>query len=351
MNYLFFYKYSKINGGIPVIMRHLGTGLIEKDKNSKIYILAEHQDYQTLNYSFEDNFHVYYLNWKNYLKILFKCKIDILCVFEPYKNYFYLTFFFKIFRSKLITNLVFCGSVSEYPNWIIKRIPFVVAWLYDNLVAVSHYAKRVSLCGKYLDRIKVIYNPVQIDRYKKSDFKRYNIITIGRICSRKNYFDLIKMFYRLHKINPKIHLDIIGGYETVRQGYYDQTLKLVSNLYLDDYITFHGNVPENKKIQLLSESKIYITTSIHEMFGITTVEAMASGLPIVAYDNSATNEIVKLAQGILVENRNFDQMAQEVSHLIDNDSQITKMSVKSIETVKLFNLDIFVDQYLQLFKK
>ncbi|MBU0612606.1 glycosyltransferase family 4 protein [Patescibacteria group bacterium] len=350
MNYLFVYKYSKIQGGIQEIMRNLGSGLIQKDEKCNIYVLADHSDYKILNYSFEDGMHVYYLNANNILKVLYKFKIDVLCVFEPYKNYFYLTFLIKLLKRKIITNLIFCGSVSEYSNWIVNRITFVVVWLYDNLVAVSNYAKSVSLGGKYLDSINVIYNPVKINQYSISNFERYNILTIGRICSRKNYSDLIKMFNLVHKINPKIHLDIIGSYETMRQGYYDQIIKMVSDLSLKNCITFHGKVSEEKKIQLLSESRIYATTSTHEMFGITTVEAMASGLPIIAYNNSATKEVVNLSNGILVDDGRFDLMAKEVTNLIKNERKVFEMSKKSFEAAKQFNLDYFIDNYLNLFK-
>lgn len=351
MNYLFIYKYSKIKGGIPVIMRHLGHGLTKRDCDTNIFILAEHQDYQTVNFIKEDGFHVYYYNLRNIIKVLISRKIDVLCAFEPYKKYFYLTLLFKLFSWRTSTNLVFCGSVSEYPNWIIKRIPFVVVWLYDHLIAVSNYAKTVSLRGKYLNKIEVIYNPVRTELYSKSRFIKYNILTIGRICSRKNYVDLIKMFDQLHKLNPKIHLDIIGGYEEVRQEYYDQIINLISSLSLKDQITFHGDVSEERKFQLLSESRIYVTTSIHEMFGITTVEAMASGLPIIAYDNSATREVVNFAGGILIENGRYDLMATAIVRLIDDMTKISDMSERGILASKQFNINIFIDKYRNLFNQ
>lgn len=343
MKFLFIYKYSEINGGIQDMIRKISEHLSQQ--GNEVYILSEHEDYKKLKTKKEEHFKVYHLNYSNLLKILFAKKINIVCVFEPYKTYIYRAILIKIFKRKVIANLIFCGSKSEDSGKNFKRFSWLINIIFNRFIAISEYGKKIAFGNKYLDKIKVIYPPIAIENYRKTNFSKYNIITINRISPRKNYHDLIKMFNLVHKINPDIHLDIVGGYESLYKDYYNEIVELVDKLSLNEYITFHGDVSEEKKIQLLSESRIYITTSKHEMFGITTAEAMASGLPIIAYNNTTTKEIVSLGGGILVDDGRFDLMAEEVINLIDNEAKIKSLSEKHFFAAKRFNHKRILKEY------
>ena len=59
-------------------------------------------------------------------------------------------------------------------------------------------------------------------------------------------------------------------------------------------IFFKGYVDNSKLANIYKKSDIYLSTSLEETFGVTYVEAMASGIPIIAGKNSgATKEVIK----------------------------------------------------------
>lgn len=351
MKYLFFYKYSTIHGGIPVIMRHLGRGLLQANAQNSVTIVTEHTDYQQNRSTQENGFSIYYLDKRRVFSILFKNKYDVLCVYEPYLRYIFLTLLFKLLHPRLRTFLVFCGTRAERPGKSVKRLYPVIARLFTQLIAVSEYTKRVALGGKYPDRISVIYNPIRTEEYKQSTLERPALITIGRICPRKNYEDLMRMFHEVHLINPKLRLDVIGGHEYIHQAYYQSITKLIHSLDLQNHVALHGDVSEQKKIEMLSNSQIYVTASKHEMFGITTVEAMASGLPIIAFANTATEEVVLAAQNILVPDGDYKTMAREVLKLSGDPARMASLSSKSLAASRKFSYDHFFTSYQYLFAR
>lgn len=350
MNYLLIYPhYSQVYGGIQEIIKAMGNTLASSGNN--IYILTKHNYYKNIKHYTEKGLHVHYANLKEIFSLLFKKRINFICLFEPYEFCVMMGFLFKIFRRNIIVDLIFCGSKTEHPGWKIKKLYPLMVKLFDGFIAISQYTKKVAMGTKYQKKIKVIYPPVKINNYKRSSLSNYNLITIGRICPRKNYHSLIESFAIIHKANPKIRLDIIGGLEDNYNDYYQEILKKIKRLSLQDSIFFHLNISEDKKISLLSKAAIYITTSKHEMFGIATVEAMASGLAIVAYDNTATSEVVSSAKGVLVKNNKTDLLSNAVIDLLNDKKKIKIMSKNSLKAAKHFSYENFSKSYKNYFKQ
>lgn len=349
MKYLFMYRYNNIRGGIQGLIRKLGDFFVLK--GNRVYVLSDHADYKKKERLLEDNLEIFYWNKKNILNLLFEKEIDIICVFEPYKKYILLTSLFKIIKRNVTSILIFCGSRSEKSGrfFYIFSLSRLIFKIFDGFIAISKYAQKICFRGKFLKKIRVIYIPVELEKYKPTSFRRYNILSIGRICKRKNYEDLIEIFDRLLKTEKNLVLDIIGGLEEVDVPYFEKIKKLVVEKKLQKFVNFYINVSEDEKLQLLSQSTLYVTTSQHEMFGITTVEALASEIPIVAYKNTATEEIVSQAKGVLVEDGNIDEMVKQIRRVLINKEELKSSFLYNKNISKIFDGEKLMNMYEQFF--
>ena len=104
------------------------------------------------------------------------------------------------------------------------------------------------------------------------------LITIGRLVSRKGVPFLIDIMARLD--NEKVRLLVIG------EGPERENLeKVATERGLASRIIFKGWVSESEKFQLLNISDVYVSSALHEGFGLIFIEAMAVGLPIISFDN------------------------------------------------------------------
>lgn len=169
-----------------------------------------------------------------------------------------------------------------------------------NQRAVENINTIVSISNTVSDRVKeyhnrdtpVIYPPVDISRYSCREYGDF-WLSVNRLYPEKRLELQIEAFRSL----PDERLVIVGGYAKGDHaaGYATRILEnLPSN------VTYMGEVSEEEVLNLYSRCKGHITTALHEDFGLTPVEAMACGKPVVAVNEGGFRETVTEKTGMLV---------------------------------------------------
>jgi phosphatidylinositol alpha-mannosyltransferase len=130
----------------------------------------------------------------------------------------------------------------------------------------------------------IIPNGVNLDKYQsfksKGKAKKDTILYIGRLEKRKGVRYLITAFKQLQHHYPDYKLIIAGD------GPDREKLEKMVQAKKIENVTFHGYIDEQKKLELLSTSRVYCAPAIFgESFGIVLLEAMASGTVVVAGNN------------------------------------------------------------------
>ncbi|MBE6712967.1 MAG: glycosyltransferase family 4 protein [Ruminococcaceae bacterium] len=133
--------------------------------------------------------------------------------------------------------------------------------------------------GKYKEKCRVTPNyiappPAIKDLSKKGSKTRF--VSCGRLNDSKQFELLLEMFYRIHKENPDTELRIYG-----KGPYEDLLKKKISDLGLEDSAFLMGYA--NGTYPVLLESDVYLMSSKNEGFPNALSEAMAVGLPCVAF--------------------------------------------------------------------
>ncbi len=119
----------------------------------------------------------------------------------------------------------------------------------------------------------------------------------GTIQPRKNIAGLIKAWSIMRrKYNVKCKLVIAG-----KQGWlYSDIMSLIKNSEFSDDIIYMGYIPDEDLPYIFNAADVYVYPSFYEGFGLTILEAMACGVPVIASNNSSLPEVVGDA-GILVD--------------------------------------------------
>jgi len=146
----------------------------------------------------------------------------------------------------------------------------------DTFIANSHTVKhRIQ---KYYSRdSEVIYPPVDIDKFYVSNQPKKYFLAGGRLVPYKKIDLVVKAFSRLG-----IPLKIFGIGPEIKELKKHATAN----------IEFLGKISDEKKRQLFADCIAYLNPQ-EEDFGITTIEAMASGRPVIAYRAGGATETVK----------------------------------------------------------
>ncbi len=201
----------------------------------------------------------------------------------------------------------------------------------------------------------VIYPPVSIETFKPLE-KKEQILSVGRffgyLKDKKHEF-MIDAFKKLHKErklkNWSLHL--VGGAGEGDDSYVKELEKRSS-----DYPIFlHPNMSRQNLIKLYGESSIYWHASGYEEtdptkmehFGISTVEAMASGCVPVVIKKGGQLEIVEEGNsGLFWENE--EELISKSIFLAKNSSMLNTLSKKAVEKSKKYSKENFEQNTLKL---
>lgn len=183
------------------------------------------------------------------------------------------------------------------------------------------------------------------DIYEKFDIpKDSQIITyIGRIDAEKHLGVLLKAFAKIK--NDKRHLLIVGsGTDIERQK------NLAFELEIDHQTTFTGRVSDDEIIELHKVGHVFAMPSPAELQSIATLEAMASGKPVVAVDAGALCELCRDGEnGVLCEKDDVDGMAAGLDKILSDDKLRDKYSKASLEIASKHDIAYTLERFEQIY--
>lgn len=171
------------------------------------------------------------------------------------------------------------------------------------------------------------------------------IVTIAKLTPRKDVATLLRAARQV--------LDVRGGkcqFLIVGEGPEEGRLRqLVRQLHLDQHVTFsHPGVPH---AQILSDTDVYVQTSRSEGFGISTLEAMAWGKPVVCTSVGGLISLIKDGQtGFLVPVNNPDAVATKIIDLLaDADLRERMGRAAHAQVREHFTLEAMVAEVVQVY--
>jgi glycosyltransferase involved in cell wall biosynthesis len=127
------------------------------------------------------------------------------------------------------------------------------------------------------------------------------LFNVGGLDVRKNVSILVEAFARaLPEIDPETRLVIGGQPHTGNSDLYPALDPILQRFGLNDKVRLPGRISDEEKRLLYQISTVYVYPSLYEGFGLTPLEAMACGLPVISSNRSSLPEVVGTG-GLLVE--------------------------------------------------
>jgi glycosyltransferase involved in cell wall biosynthesis len=158
------------------------------------------------------------------------------------------------------------------------------------------------------DKIDIVPNGIDLVQFenlpKRGSFKRKNgltdnnqvILFLGRIHKRKGVELLISAFAGLTKEFDKARLVVAGPDD----GYLLALKSLTKELGLNDRVLFVGPLYGEEKLSAYVDADIYTLMASYEIFGVTILEALSCGTPVVVADDCGIADIIKNKAGLVV---------------------------------------------------
>lgn len=208
-----------------------------------------------------------------------------------------------------------------------------------------------------INKYKVIYNGIDLQRFnaKKQDidklkedhgiYANWIVGTVGRLVDWKRFDLFLEAAAIVIKQRQDINFIIVGDGE--KKEDLENHARLLG---ISEKVKFLGWQTNIENIYPLMNVFV-ITSNDDEGFGLVSVEAMASGVPIVAVQNHANQEIISKECGIIVERKPCD-IAGAILKIVGDRSLSNYFSNNGIERAKeLFNIDRTAEELSELYKK
>lgn len=245
----------------------------------------------------------------------------------------------KIARRKFIWHIREILNVDKVnPYRVRRRVRFA-----DQVIAVSDACRKSVKLISPKTPVTVIYNGVDpddfdyepeiarnyiVDQFDLSD-KATILLSVGTMTPRKNQYDAILAIKQIVNNNPNVHLFLVGH---TYPDYVEKINNLTKNLNLKNnvHITgFRRDIPK-----LLCGADLLIHTALVDPHPRAVLEAMAAGIPVVAYDVDGVSEtLINGESGFLIQPGDIRQLELRIMEIIYNRDLKQSIVNKASQTV------------------
>jgi glycosyltransferase involved in cell wall biosynthesis len=232
-------------------------------------------------------------------------------------------------------------------------------WIYnkaDILICPSKFAERALEKRDLRTEIIIISNGVDILKFRRINNEKFikkfripndckKLVFVGRLDPEKKVDTLIKAMPYVLKKYEKVHAIIVGF------GNMEKSLKkLVKKLKLGKEITFCGKVSNDEVVMAHSSGDIFILPSLSELEGMSVLESMSCGNPILIANSkeSASVDFVD-GNGFLFKPEDPKDLAEKALKLLKNEELRESMALRSFENSRHYDINKSVDKLEKLY--
>jgi glycosyltransferase involved in cell wall biosynthesis len=368
-------QYPPMVGGVPTVTHSLAVDFTRHGQ--QVWVIAPSSDMHNA-YSLEDKVHVYRFasfEWPMYegqrlaflpflaMRQLIKdADPDVLHIHSPAVLGLLAQYLAWSFRKPVIaTNHFMPGNMSRSlasSTTFNKGVYTYLTWFYNRctyVTAPTTTALKLLHAYGLLAPSGVISNGIDLQTFTPGERdpeirRRFHLpadrplaLHVSRLSAEKRIDVLLAAAARMQG-NGHIALAGIGPAEAILRAQ-------AQRLQLGDRVSFLGFVSNTDLLALRRASDVYVIPSEAELQSLSTMEAMACGLPVIAANACALPELVHHNRnGILFQPGNYDELAYHLDILLSNADLRSRMGTESLEIISKHGRSEVLKQWEELYQ-
>ncbi len=232
-------------------------------------------------------------------------------------------------------NLNFCNRITSISSSIHKDLNTIV----DNPGKIVDVPN-----GVWIKNFQTDIDKEEIRKKFAVPLNSPTLISIGRNHPRKGFENGLNVVTKLRKESVAVTYILVGRNMS-------PIIAKARSLGISDCLVTPGEVSAGTVSELLQISDIYLSPSIVESFGLTTLEAMSAGLPCVVTDVAGTRDLVSPDYGFLLEPANSNKLADATRYLIENPTLRDTMGKKARIEAKKYDWPKIAEMYVNVYNE
>jgi len=312
----------------------------------------------------------YYYCDNKILPYSWRRKSELRAVFSAYAKLESLGWKPDLIHARTAEYAGYCGAKLSHsrciPLLLTENIIFVLRDI-PSLVKVNEYifalesATKVAVVSTWLKTQILINNikckPVVIGNWvdeNRFDLQRepnpeFTILTVGHTGFTKDWQTFFKAVkYLIDELGCVDFRVIIVVTQTFDKASREFIPFNVSEFQLENWVEVRYQITRDEMSRVFKRASVFVSTSLNETFGIATLEAMFSGVPVVATDNGGINDFLSDVNGIKVNIGDYVAVAHAVLAIKSNSREFKPEMIRD-SVMKKFGTDVFRNRLFQLY--
>lgn len=222
-----------------------------------------------------------------------------------------------------------------------------------------------ELYGYEEDNVEIIPPGVNIHKFKplnpgeppkKTNLPEKYIFCLSRVDSNKGYDLLLNAFGKVCQKMDDVYLVTGGGSSNPQpreKEVIDMMLRIMKEKGIENKVVFVGHVEEHLMVPYYQNAQFFVMPSIFEPFGMTTQEAMASGIPVIASKFGGINTVLTHEKdGLLIDPKNEDEFAGAMIRLLEETAFRKQLGQKASALIRQnYSWEAMAEKHLHFYKK
>nr|WP_321222820.1 N-acetyl-alpha-D-glucosaminyl L-malate synthase BshA [uncultured Psychroserpens sp.] len=216
--------------------------------------------------------------------------------------------------------------------------------LKEDTMRLFSIKKDIHVVPNFIDLVKYAPKFTDCQRAMMATDNEKIITHISNFREVKQIPDVIKIFYNIQKEIPAKLMMVGEGPER------EPAERLCEQLGISDKVVFFGNSNEIDKILCFSD--LFLLPSLTESFGLSALEAMASGVPVISSNTGGIPEVnVHGVSGYLSEINDVEDMSKNALQILKNDALLLEFKTNAKLVANKFGIQEIVPQYEAIYEE
>lgn len=254
----------------------------------------------------------------------------------------------------------------HYPDWLMRWLYYSAVRFLESrklqrlkrIVANSHFtAETISRTyPNTASKVRVCYKSVDVARYQKvrenrevspPDPNQPVILFVGGNMHRKGVPDLIRAASGVIKDHPRVKFVIVGKDQSV-----DRLKAICSELHVSQNFEFAGWKSQADLLSYYQQATVFIMPSLTEALGVTFLEAMAAGVPVIGTNVGGIPEIIQdNFNGLLVPASSPGSITEAINRLLADEPLRKRLVENSRATLIKFDVSSMMECTFKLYRE
>jgi len=221
------------------------------------------------------------------------------------------------------------------------------------VLPVSNYTKNMIVRHYGVDpaRIHVVHNSIDVeqqepDRAEDPEIRKHykTVLFLGRMTIQKGPDHFLWIAKRISEIDPEVRFVMAGSGDMFKR-----VVEEAAHLGIGDRVLFTDHLQGEDVDRAYRMADVYVVSSVSEPFGLTVLEAMKNGTPVVVSKQAGVSEVVKNC--LVVDFWDTDEMANKILAVLNYPALRESLSVEGLSEVRGFSWDHPARKCMDVYEK